>query len=490
MSGNLLHNQMILTPIAIDAHGRLGPMTRQNFYGTPPPAIPTCKQFKPNRPNAKAMYDRATTLPAPIGIFIKADQRWKQLQAEHPQHNQKFYGLSHYAPTPSITTIQQLGLGITHAFSTLIINSFKKLVHSQTAPAFNHDFSCLVTNFLAVILLLLFASSGGGGSLTFLRRQSASAASNATSAAAVPPPPPAPVPTSLDKSTLHKIGLFLGLQTESPTSYPTAVPTTAKPTTATPTDTPTMTPTNSPTEVPTKVPTAAPTGIPTDAPTSSPLPLPTTAKPTIDKDNDDGSILRLNPNETIIDPLNNTIIDPLDQLLSKYDIPLSVLDCDGGKDVVSSYHPPRLYPNGSAVLCVVVLNEKPYIDEWINYHLGLGFSKIVVYDNSASFDLREWRRQEQITPMVEVIHFPGLAPQERSYLTCAQSALNGDFGENKKWAAFFDVDEFLVLKKHEHVDELLEEHLPKGSGALSINWVRFSFNGKLLCDCHQTICLP
>jgi len=136
--GNLLHNQMILTPIAINAHGRLGPMIRQNLYGTPPPAIPTRKQFKPNRPNAKAMYDRATTLPAPIGIFIEADQRWKQLQAEHPQHNQKFYGLSHYAPTPSITTIQQLGLGITHAFSTLIINSFKKLAHSQTAPAFDH----------------------------------------------------------------------------------------------------------------------------------------------------------------------------------------------------------------------------------------------------------------------------------------------------------------------------------------------------------------
>ena len=35
---------------------------------------------------------------------------------------------------------QQLGLGITHAFSTLIINinSFKKLVHSQTSPAFDH----------------------------------------------------------------------------------------------------------------------------------------------------------------------------------------------------------------------------------------------------------------------------------------------------------------------------------------------------------------
>jgi hypothetical protein len=75
--GNLLHNQMILTPVAIDAHSRVGPMTRQNLYGTPPLDIPPRKQFKPNRPNAKAMYDHATTLPAPIGIFIEADSRSK-----------------------------------------------------------------------------------------------------------------------------------------------------------------------------------------------------------------------------------------------------------------------------------------------------------------------------------------------------------------------------------------------------------------------------
>jgi hypothetical protein len=64
--GNLLHNQMILTPVAIDAHGRIDLMVRQNLYGTPPPAIPPRKQLKPNRPNAKAMYDRATSLSAPM----------------------------------------------------------------------------------------------------------------------------------------------------------------------------------------------------------------------------------------------------------------------------------------------------------------------------------------------------------------------------------------------------------------------------------------
>ena len=113
--GNLLHNnQMILTPVAIDAHGRLGPMFQQTLYGTPPPPIPQSKQFKPNRPNATAMYKLATTPPSPIGIFVDADNRWKQLQTENPQQKQHFYGLNHLAPTPSITTIQQLGLGIVH----------------------------------------------------------------------------------------------------------------------------------------------------------------------------------------------------------------------------------------------------------------------------------------------------------------------------------------------------------------------------------------
>jgi len=35
------------------------------------------KQFKINRPNAKAMYERATSIPAPSGILLEADFNWK-----------------------------------------------------------------------------------------------------------------------------------------------------------------------------------------------------------------------------------------------------------------------------------------------------------------------------------------------------------------------------------------------------------------------------
>jgi hypothetical protein len=68
-------------------------------------------------------------MQTPIGIFIEADQRWKQLQAEHQQ-------LSHLAPTPSITTIQQLGLCIVHAISTLQV--LQKACPFTGLPAFDH----------------------------------------------------------------------------------------------------------------------------------------------------------------------------------------------------------------------------------------------------------------------------------------------------------------------------------------------------------------
>lgn len=40
--------------------------------------------------------------------------------------------------------------------------------------------------------------------------------------------------------------------------------------------------------------------------------------------------------------------------------------------------------------------------------------------------------------------------------------------DDHTYMAFFDVDEFLVLKKHDTVDEFLQQHLTEGS--LAISW--------------------
>jgi hypothetical protein len=102
---------MILLLLAIDQHGRWGPIM-QNFLLHLD--IDHQYNFCQNRPNAKIMFHRATTNPCPLGVLKTADQMWKQNQ------KRQFFGYSYTASSPSIYTIQKLGLGLTKAFTCLM----------------------------------------------------------------------------------------------------------------------------------------------------------------------------------------------------------------------------------------------------------------------------------------------------------------------------------------------------------------------------------
>lgn len=122
----------------------------------------------------------------------------------------------------------------------------------------------------------------------------------------------------------------------------------------------------------------------------------------------------------------------------------------------------------SAVICVIAKNEELYIHEWIQYHLKLGFDHIYIYDNDERFPLKPL---ECMYPAkVTVIYYPGRCLQLRSYY-----AFVYNYCYQHTWAAFIDVDEFIVLKKHDTIKDLLREKCT--SGALVLNWVLFGSNG-------------
>jgi hypothetical protein len=129
-----------------------------------------------------------------------------------------------------------------------------------------------------------------------------------------------------------------------------------------------------------------------------------------------------------------------------------------------------------AALCCVVKDEEAYIDEWVDYHHASGFDSIHVYDNSDSFELKQWG--EEKGQHVTVTHWPGIAKQGSSYLDCARRLAAE--GGNHTWAAFFDVDEFLILKKHAHVEDFLLEKC--ATGTLTVNWLMFSGMSRTLCS--------
>ena len=126
-------------------------------------------------------------------------------------------------------------------------------------------------------------------------------------------------------------------------------------------------------------------------------------------------------------------------------------------------------------MCLIAVDEEPYLDEFVHHHHALGFDAFLVYDNSAGgADLRQWGRLRG--EHVEVIPFPGRretgSVQLAAYADCANRLVAAEAFE---WAAFFDADEFLVLKRHRHVADMLAEHCPRGS--LGVNWFSFGSDG-------------
>jgi hypothetical protein len=120
----------------------------------------------------------------------------------------------------------------------------------------------------------------------------------------------------------------------------------------------------------------------------------------------------------------------------------------------------------TALVCIAK-NEDNYIQEWVNYYKKLGFDNIFIYQNN-------WRCPID-DPNVIKIEFDGDVKQVQAY---NHFILN--YKHEYDWAAFFDVDEFLVLKKHNNVKDFIKDY-SDNNNAIAINWVFFGDSG------HETI---
>jgi hypothetical protein len=114
-----------------------------------------------------------------------------------------------------------------------------------------------------------------------------------------------------------------------------------------------------------------------------------------------------------------------------------------------------------AVICAIALHEEPYIDEWIQYHIALGFSHIYLYDNSNDHILKN-KNSDKIT----IIYFPGKTKQMEAY-----QIFIIQYKKKHQWVAMIDCDEFIVLKKHNTIISFLNEY--HDCSAIALNWIMF-----------------
>jgi hypothetical protein len=127
------------------------------------------------------------------------------------------------------------------------------------------------------------------------------------------------------------------------------------------------------------------------------------------------------------------------------------------------------------IICIAKL-ESDYIEEWVKYHLAIGFSHIFIYDNEdvPTYEnlLREYK--EDIT----VVHAPGNDyPQGPiQYLILHHFVVNF-FRHDITHVAHIDIDEFVVLKRHANISEFIQEYIKDDCAGIGMNWRIFGSSG-------------
>jgi hypothetical protein len=128
----------------------------------------------------------------------------------------------------------------------------------------------------------------------------------------------------------------------------------------------------------------------------------------------------------------------------------------------------------TAVLVAVAKLEENYLHEWVQYYLHIGFDMIYLYENNKEPKYAELLKEYS---KVKVIHFPSDGTPIRSTQYYVLEDFCSNYKDQYTWLAHFDLDEFLVLKKHKTIQDFCREYLGTNEGGIVVPWVHFGDNG-------------
>lgn len=120
--------------------------------------------------------------------------------------------------------------------------------------------------------------------------------------------------------------------------------------------------------------------------------------------------------------------------------------------------------------CAIARDENYFIEEWVQYHSMIGVEKFIIYDNESKIPLCKTLAKYIKCGLVTVYNIEGISPQQQAYQHCLDH-----HGDQFRWIAFIDIDEFIVLKKNINLQAMLACY--EKYAALVVNWVIFGSNG-------------
>lgn len=141
------------------------------------------------------------------------------------------------------------------------------------------------------------------------------------------------------------------------------------------------------------------------------------------------------------------------------------------KNTNINFKPEQISEINPVIVCLAKL-ESDYIEEFVKYHLALGFKYIYLYDNE---DIPTYESLlKTYSDSIKVIHIPfNNYNKTIQYYILDHFIKNFLYVDNISHVAHIDIDEFIVLKKHHNICDFINEYIIGDCAGIGMNWKFF-----------------
>ncbi len=126
----------------------------------------------------------------------------------------------------------------------------------------------------------------------------------------------------------------------------------------------------------------------------------------------------------------------------------------------------------NTAICLLIKDENEYINEWLEWHIGVGFEHFYIYDNGSKVPIRESVDEPYLPYCTFIDYSQGYSCLQSD---CYNHALS-TYGDAAKWLAFIDTDEFIRTIDGANINDFLREY--EQFDGLYVRWLMYNANGQ------------
>lgn len=150
-----------------------------------------------------------------------------------------------------------------------------------------------------------------------------------------------------------------------------------------------------------------------------------------------------------------------------------------GLELYLEFHQTRWYVSTKGgprcVLCACFRTEGYYLQDWVDYHLDLGFDQILLFDNNQGQDDLEYLSNISRNKRVRIINKRDVPYEQQNWFSQAYNSLTSD-----DFGLFIDIDEYLTFAPGITLKHYAARAITSACQQVKINWLAYGNNGQIL----------